>query len=245
MTLESAINEYPDTWTHGQVLDALRERTIDQPGVIKGAILSGILMSFGLLSLVARKAKAAEVDDNSVLANISYGLSDRFKPNGEVDFSESSNFALIDRFLSEPEVVAVLTAQGFDGAMVKAEIVRQCTRSVLEFPAVNMRDVIEVREPALLSESVSNFVDVIARPGGNADFRVVIGVVPEPVTPMVEVQHVINDKTTEWRGSAIGGFGNLPAAGDYLLRVPGSLISNHSRIRVKMPYNVSVSIERV
>lgn len=247
MSLETAIAEYPGTWTHAEVLDALRQRTVDQTGRLPGAELGAILLSFGIGLVGFVKDKAASTGTNSLIRDICIGLEDRFKPDGEVDFSDAANVALIDAFLGDPEVAALLQTPDPDipAQTVKDAILAKATTSVLEFPSVSMRDVVAIREPALTATAYSNEVPITGAANRSQEFRVRISEPPEPITPVIEIKHTIGAEITEWRGSAIAGFGNLALGGDYRLTVPGNLISENTTVRVRVPYNLTVTIERV
>lgn len=142
-TLAEAVAELDTGQSLGGLTAAVRDRTIDVIGSASGAEISGVMVSGGLLSLIEDQKNDA--GSNSLLRNICLGLEKRFLPNGEVDLSDAGNVALLDAFLSQPEVTAILTAFSTDAATIRAAAMALATTTEKEFPGVREVDVQEVR----------------------------------------------------------------------------------------------------
>lgn len=247
MSLVSAISEYPVDWSHGEVLSALRERTVARYGVLAGARLQGILVGLRLMPLISVTAAAPETEtpNDNLFQGICIGLMSRFEPDGEIDFGDTDNLDLLDGFLTNGNVLTRLTAIGMFAADVKALILSKCTIVEPEYPNVMLKEVIAVREPALLVGATSS--PVVSN--GNRVFAVTIGDIPEPVTPMIEIRHHVpvdqeTEVDTEWRGAGLAGFGNV-GTGVYRIVLPLDWVSPKFSIRVTIPYAAFVSIEIV
>jgi len=244
MSLVDAISEYPVDWSHNEVLSALRERTVTIYGVLAGARLQGILVGLRLMPLISVTAAAPEAEtlDEKLFQGICIGLISRFEPDGEIDFSDTDNLDLLDGFLTNSNVLTRLAVLGMSAIDVKALILSKSVKTDLEFPNVTLKEVIAVREPTLIVETVS--FPIVSN--GVRTFAVTIGDLPEPVTPIVEVRHHVplgeSEIDTEWRGSALAGFGNLDT-GVHRLTLPIEWLSPKFSVRVRIPYSVFVSVE--
>jgi hypothetical protein len=143
MSLETAIAELESGQSHQEMLDQLRARTVTKYGMAAGAEISGVLLSVGLLSLVEDQKNA--VGEHTPLRNMCIALEKRFGPDGQVDLSVASNVAVLDEFLADATVAAMLAAQSINPDVVKAAIMQIGQTVELEFPNIRMVDVVNIR----------------------------------------------------------------------------------------------------
>lgn len=225
MSLETAINEYPAGWSHAEVLDALRARTVSTVGILAGAELQGLLIGAGIMPYVHDTANDTSFSD-PVFRGICIGLVSRFNPD----------LTLLDTFLAESTVASALNGGPYGSvAAFRAAVLSKAEKPEPEFPTVSMRDVVSIREPALATETTSLPITIQGESGVDQEFRVRFTEPPEPITPIVQFQHTLGAEITPWRGSAIAGFTNISEGGDYRLKVPGELIGVDTKVRVKVP----------
>lgn len=239
-TLSEAISEYPVGWTHQEVFNAVKARTINQVGWVWGAEVQKYLTTLGLVGYIQDTAN--NTNAAAGFRDICIGLMQRFDPDGQIEFGNPGATALLDVFFTESTVAATITAQSVTAEEAKANILALATSAVLEFPDVMLMDIIADREPTLAQENFSNELQLTGYAGRNVVILATIGQMPEPVNPVVQIQHVYGQVTTVWRGSAVSGFVGVEEAGTYRFVLPGELISENCKVRVKVPYNISVSI---
>lgn len=233
MSLETVVNSL--SGTNQEILAAVQARTVEQVGRIPGAELGGVLLSFGvgLVSFVTDKASATGT--YSLIRDICVGLTDRFKPDGEVDFADPANVMLIDAFLADPEVSALLAV--IPPQAVKDAILAKASTSVPEFPGVTLKDVIAITDPAL---AVQEITAPVAFEGISQVLTLTTAAaMPEVVQGYAEISH----DSVVWQRVATVGLSNISAAGQYVFRVnPGPLVKSGAQIRVVVPYSVGISI---
>ena len=233
MSLASAIAEY--TGTPEEILAQLKQRTVPQLGQISGAALQQVVLENGLLAFV--RDKAAAVGDYSAIRNMCIALSDRMTQDMGIDFSKQNNSVFLSAFLAEPEVAAILAAQGKTSTDVEDAIAVYALKQEPEFPSVTLRDVLLVVSPELVAESVSNAIPI---KGISQSISVTLAAdLPEAVTLQFEVTH----DGTLWLPLQMGGNVRAHLAGQYVVRaLPGPLFAAESQVRVKLPYNIAVVI---
>jgi hypothetical protein len=233
MTLTAAITEA--TGTAQERLAQVRARTVSTVGRIPGAELGGVLLSFGVGLVSFITDKAAATGTSSIIRDICIGLCDRFKPDGEVDFSVGTNVALIDAFLADAEVAALL--DGIPAAYVKAAILDKASATVPEFPSVTLRDVLAVTDPDLVATEYSNSVQII---GISQKLKLTTAAsMPEPVSLRAEV----STDGIVWIPIATSMLEYVAGATVYPFRVTaGPMFIEESRIRVVSPYTVGLSL---
>lgn len=221
--------------TNQEIFELVKARTVTALGRIPGAELSGVLLSFGvgLVSFVTDKASATGT--YSLIRDICVGLTDRFKPDGEVDFSDASNVALIDAFLANAEVAALLGQ--IPAQAVKDAILAKASAAVAEFPGVTLHDVIAVTDPALATQEITT---PVAFTGISQILTLTTSAaMPESVNAYAEISH----DGQVWQRVATVGLSNILAAGQYVFRVnPGPLVKTGAQIRVVLPYTVGAVI---
>lgn len=244
MSLSDVIGEYPVEWSHGEVYNAIQARTVTKYGTLAGARLQGILVGWRLLPLVKAVANTEPTSDlnENLFQGICIGLMSRFEPDGEIDFGDADNTALLDGFFANADVVSRLTTIGLTTQDAKDFILSKCAFTEPEFVNLTLKDVIMIREPSLATNAVSS--PIVSN--GVRTFAVTISDLPEPVTPVIEIRHHVpvgeSEIDTEWRGTVLSGFANL-SSGVYRVTLPTDLISPKFSIRVRIPYNAFVSIE--
>lgn len=241
MSLTDAINA--ETGSYSEVLAAVRARTVTAPGKLSGAELGGILLEFGLIPLIRRQVKSAETDanDHSAFSAICIGLEDRFKPNGEIDFSNPAFVGLIDKFLGlegNPATPASVLLGAMETPippqMVKDAILAKATTSVPEFPNVQMFDVVAVKAPALAVEEVSA---PFVLPEFTRKFTVTTAqAMPEPTPCRVEISY----DGTAWQQVATQGLSRVSAAGTYRPTINHGPDLEGASVRVVSPYSVGL-----
>lgn len=223
--------------SHEAMLAALKERTITQYGMASGAEISGVLLQFGLLSLIQDQINAT--GEHTPLRNMSIALKDRFLPDGQVDLANPGNEAVLDAFLADATVAAIIGAQGVDPALIKAAIMQLGASIVAEFPDVTLRSVILIREPALMTTVYSNAVSITNQRNRNQQLKVTLSeALPEAASLVFE----LNIDGGGWeRKSSISGLSNVKAAKAYFARLPGEfIVTNDVQIRVVCPFNVAL-----
>lgn len=145
-TLAAAIAEIDNAMpglSNDDMLQQLRSRTVTRLGLASGAEISGIMLQCGLLSLIQDQINAT--GEHTALRNMSIALKDRFLPDGQVDMGTPANGAVLDAFLSNATVAAMLSAQNINPHFVKSAIMGLGTLIEPEFPTVRMCDVVEAR----------------------------------------------------------------------------------------------------
>lgn len=143
MSLKTAIAELESGQSHQEMLTQILARTVTKYGMAAGAEISGVLLSVGLLSLVEDQKNA--VGEHTPLRNMCIALEKRFGPDGQVDLSVASNVAVLDEFLADATVAAMLAAQSINPDVVKAAIMQIGQTVELEFPNIRMVDVVNIR----------------------------------------------------------------------------------------------------
>lgn len=225
------------TGTHQEILAEVRARTVTVTGRIPGAELGGVLLSFGvgLVSFITDKASATGT--TSLIRDICVGLTDRFKPDGEVDFSDANNVALIDAFLADAEVTALLAAASIPAEYVKAAILAKASTTVSEFPSVTLKQVIEIVEPELATEQTSNTVTI----KGISQVLKLTTAAAMPETTRLTAQ--ISHDGIVWQTIQTSGLESVSGAGLYVFRVlPGPVFITDSQVRVVSPYSVGLTL---
>ncbi|MCB1116824.1 MAG: hypothetical protein KDK71_10185, partial [Chlamydiia bacterium] len=85
------------------------------------------------------------VGEHTPLRNMCIALEKRFGPDGQVDLGSAGNIAVLDNFLAEASVLAILDAQSVAPAVVKAAIMQLGEIVEPEFPTVRMVDIVTIR----------------------------------------------------------------------------------------------------
>lgn len=236
MSLETVVSEL--TGTHAEVLAQVKARMTTQVGRLAGAELGGVLLGFGVGLISFVTDKAAATGTSSLIRDICIGMTDRFKPDGEIDFSNPANEALIDAFLADSEVAALLATGSIPAGYVKDAILAKASTAQLEFPNVTLRDIIAIREPTLAQTTQSPYRRVY----GLADtFELSIEALPEPCTLTAELSMDLQ----VWRPVAVVGLENISAEAVYpfsLSLSPVPPLNGTPYIRVICPYNVVMGL---
>lgn len=248
MSLTTAISEYPAEWTHQEILDAIRSRTVNVVGILPGAELQGLMIASGLMPLIYDTRGDTAYPD-PVFRGICIGMMSRFDPDGEIDFSVADNVALLDYFIANmgaaAETIVASTAFGSKEGL-NAAVIAKATSPVTEFPETLMKDIVAIRDPALSGTAYSNELTVTGEIGNNQRLKVNFSDdFPEAIAPIVEIQHTLGGTDTAWKGSGVAGFSGVKDAADYRITIPGEVISDNCKIRLKVPYNINVTITKV
>lgn len=239
MTLATAIAA--ETGTSKEIYDILKARTVPVLGVLPGANLQAVLIGAGLMPYVHDTAGNQAFAD-PVFRGICIGMVQRFGPDGEIDFADAENVALIDVFVADAGVTAIVEAGPYvSTANLKAAILAKATTQQLEFPSLTLRQVIEINDPALAASEVSN---AIAIHGISQQITLTTAAdMPEPTTVEIQVSHNPESETPLWHPIAV----DMPVidkAGPYSLRaLPGPLFKATSVIRAVSPYTVGITLE--
>lgn len=242
MSIETAIAEIELSQpglSHEAMLIELRARTVTVYGLAYGAELSGVLLQFGLLSLIQDQVSA--VGEHTALRNMCIALKDRFLPDGQVDMANPSNIMVLNSFLADATVSAVLSAQSIDPNLVHGAIVQLGASVEPEFSGITLKNVIQIREPDLLQTSYSNAVTLTDQRNRNHQLKVTLTqALPEPVNLVYE----LNIDGAGWdRRSSISGLSNVQAAKSYFARLPGEfIVTNDVQIRIACPFNKPLTL---
>lgn len=102
--------------SHQEVFDQVKARTVSQTGKIMGADLQGLMIGAGLMPLIKDTAND-NTEQDVVFRGICIGLLDRFGPDGEIDFSRADTQQLLDAFLGNSTVAAILAAGPYGDAL--------------------------------------------------------------------------------------------------------------------------------
>ena len=233
MSLQSVVQSMQGT--HSEVLEQVQARTVTVTGTIPGAQLGAVLLGLGVGLVGFITDKAAATGTSSLIRDICIELTDRFKPDGEVDFSDSANVALIDAFLADAEVAALLGQ--IPAAAVKDAILARASTTQTEFPGVTLRDIITIREPALAQSQTTTPIEF----SGISQILTLTtsAAMPEVVNAYAEISH----DGQVWQRVATVGLSGISAAGQYVFRVnPGPLVKTGAQIRVVLPYTVGAVV---
>lgn len=233
MSLTAAITEA--TGSYQEVLAAVRARTIPTYINMMGARLQGILIGAGLMPLVQDTANnSAETD--VIFRGICQGLVARFGPDGQIDFGDADNLLLLDTFLTNATVTAIVGAGPYvNGANLKAAILAKASQATPEFPSVTLRDVIAVKTPELALQQESNPVTI---KGISQVLKLTTSAaMPETVRLSAQISH----DGIVWQSVSTSGLEQVLGAGLYVFRVlPGPVFITESQIRVVSPYSVGL-----
>ncbi len=237
MSLQDVVNGL--SGTHQEVFDLVRIRTISQLGKIWGADVQKVMASAGLLGLISDTTWATGT--NSAFRDLCITLTDRFGAGGEIDFSDPFTMQFVDAFLAESAVSAIVAAGPYQTTEVfKAAVLAQATTSVPEFPGVTLRDVIAIREPGLVVETVVGPVGIYSPMQA---FKLTI----QDALPSVEALTVqITYDSIHWRTVGAEGLESVQADGSYpfwLRLSPVPNIYHTAQLRVLLPYAISGVIE--
>lgn len=239
MTLATAIAA--ESGTSAEIYDILKARTVPILGVLPGAKLQAVLIGAGLMPYVQDTAGNQAFAD-PVFRGLCIGLIQRFGPDGEIDFTDSDNLALIDVFAADAGVTAIVEAGPYAStANLKAAILAKATTQQLEFPGLTLRQVIEINDPALAAQEISNS---IAIQGISQQITLTTASdMPDPTSVEIQVSHNPDAVSPLWHRIAV----DMPVidkAGPYSLRaLPGPLFKSTSVIRAVSPYTVGITLE--
>lgn len=235
MTLATAIAA--ESGTSAEIYDILKARTVPVLGVLPGAKLQAVLIGAGLMPHVQDTAGNQAFAD-PVFRGLCIGLIQRFGPDGEIDFADAENVALIDVFVADAGVTAIVEAGPYvSTANLKAAILAKATTQQPEYPGLTLRQVIEINDPALAAQEISN---AIAIQGISQQITLTTAAaMPETVSLTAEVTH----DDIIWVPISVDGIGVVSGAGVYSLRaLPGPLFKATSKIRVVSPYTVGLAL---
>ena len=239
MTLATAIAA--ESGTSAEIYDILKARTVPVLGVLPGANLQAVLIGAGLMPYVHDTAGNQAFAD-PVFRGICIGLVQRFGPDGEIDFTDAENVALIDVFIADSGVTAIVEAGPYvSTSNLKAAILAKATTQQLEYPGLTLRQVIEINEPALAAQEISN---AIAIQGISQQITLTTAAdMPEPTSVEIQVSHNPDAESPLWHRIAV----DIPViekAGPYSLRaLPGPLFKPASVIRAISPYTVGITLK--
>jgi hypothetical protein len=238
MSLETAVAEL--TGTHAEVLAQVKARMTTGVGRLPGAELGGVLLGFGVGLISFITDKAAATGTSSLIRDICIGMTDRFKPDGEIDFSSPANVALIDAFLADAEVAALLATGSIPAQYVKDAILAKASVAEPEFPNVTLRDIVLIREPLLLVTHITAPQVLVFQP---QTFGLVVHAdLPCPINLRAEVCYN-NDGI--WHPVQSFGLDAIQLAGPYHFRVslPASeLEENTVYVRVVSDFEIDMSL---
>lgn len=242
MDLVTAIAELEAGQSDEEMLVQLQARTVGVVGSLSGGDLTGLLAKLGLLSFVTDQVNATGT--NSVIRNICIAINQRLLPDGGIQFDNPDNVALLDMFLADATVSAIISATGRTIEGVRGVILSAATGTEPEFDGLNMRQMLAVRNPPLINQSESNIVDVVAKKGRQQLLIVTVGGgLPEAVNLQFQVRNKFVGVWSEWGGSSVAGLTNKRVAGVYSARLPGDLIkSDEAQIKIICSYAIALTL---
>lgn len=236
MTLETVVAEL--TGTHQEVLAQIKARTITGKVTIWGADVQKVVGTAGLLGLVRDTVNATGT--YSGFRDACIAMSDRFGAGGEINFSDGFTELLMDEFLGNQSVIDIVAASPYVTTQnLRDAVLAQATRQLPEFPDVTLRDIIAIRDPALLIPTYAGIVLV----GSALDtFELILTAdLPEPTKLTVELTH----DGSLWVPYPVIGLDSVHLQGNYLFRFPldpypVTTVSTH--LRVTSPYAVQMAL---
>lgn len=246
MSLDSVVQEL--SGTHAEVLVQVKARTTTQVGRLAGAELGGVLLGFGvgLISFITDKASATGT--STLIRDICIGMTDRFKPDGEIDFSNPSNVALIDAFLADSEVAALLASptlldppqSAIPASYVKDAILAKASTPQPEFPDVTLADIIAIRDPGSYQPAYTD-ERYLAYAAMHFELLVL-----EDLAYPVDLRTEVKYDSGNWEPIKNSGMLNaVQYAGPYIFKViidPADLVNHNVYIRVVSDFAISMSL---
>ena len=221
--------------SHQEVYEQIKARTVSQTGKIMGADLQGLMIGAGLMPLI-RDVAADTTEQDVVFRGICIGLLDRFGPDGEVDFSREDTQALLDIFLADATVAGIIAQTPFaTAAAFRSTVIAAASTTVPEFPDVTLRQIIEIREPALAQTTETNSKPVLSVIDPLVLY--VQDAPPETISGYAEISY-----GSQWARVPVTGLENIAAPGAYiffLTGVPFPMIGPANELRVVLPYNLN------
>lgn len=223
------------TGTHEEVYQAVRALQVSVPGLATGAQLQQLMIPARLVTLI--KDRAAAVDDTSIMRDICDAVKDRLVHNSGIDFGDAQNQGLFSQFLADPEVQARISASTTYGTVqaFQAAVIDAASTMQPQFPDVTLRQVIEVRDPALAATETSNAVAI----KGISQVLKLTTAAAMPETTRLSAQ--ISHDGIVWQPLQTSGLESVSGAGLYVFRVlPGPVFITESQVRVVSPYSVGL-----
>lgn len=221
--------------THQEVFEQVKARTVTEYKSIWGADIEDDVIQAGLRSLIKDKSEETGTIGDP-LREMCIALMARMGAGGELDFRRPSVQALLDQFVNHPTVAAVISAGPYGSpAVFKAQVLAKAETQVPEFPGVTLRQIIEIREPALAQTTATN-----SRPMLSVIDPLVLYVQdapPEPISAYAEISY-----GAQWARVPVTGLDNITTPGAYiffLTGVPFPMIGPANEIRVVLPYNLN------
>ena len=238
MTLETVVAGL--TGTHAEVLEQVKARMTTGVGRLPGAELGGVLLGFGvgLISFITDKASATGT--SSLIRDICIGMTDRFKPDGEIDFSSPANVALIDAFLADAEVAALLATGSIPAQYVKDAILAKASVAMSEFPGVTLADIIAIRDPSAYQPT---YTDERYLAYAAMHFELLL---LEDLAYPVDLRTEVKYDSGSWEPIKNSGMLNgVQYAGPYIFKLivdPADLVEHNVYIRVVSDFAISMSL---
>lgn len=237
MSLSEVVNTLEGT--HEEVLALVKARTITGQSKIWGADVQKVLASAGLLGLVHDTINTTGV--YSGFRDACIAMSDRFGAGGEINFNDGFTELLMDEFLGNQSVIDIVAASPYVTTQnLRDAVLAQAVIQMPEFPGVTLRDVIAIREPGLVVETVVGPVGIYSPMQA---FKLTI----QDALPSVEALTVqITYDSIHWRTVGAEGLESVQADGSYpfwLRLSPVPNIYHTAQLRVLLPYAISGVIE--
>lgn len=237
MTLEEAISAIAAEESHEAALASIKSLTVSSPKTVWGANVQTVLSKCGIVGFLQDTAGAS--GQYSQLRDLCILLLNRFMAGGEIDFSDPAVSYGITAITQHPTVEGLIQASEFGDVSTFVAVVEAIgQQQVPMFPEVTLRDVIAIREPALVAgvQSTPVHIDGISQKLSLTTSQAL----PEVVRATVE----ISDDGVVWQRVSVNGLDQVKDAGRYGFRVnPGPLFSATSVLRVTLPYTTGVVVE--
>lgn len=238
MTLAEVVNGL--SGSHAEVLAQVKARMTTQVGRLAGAELGGVLLGFGVGLISFVTDKAAATGTSSLIRDICIELCDRFKPDGEIDFSNPDNVNLIDAFLADAEVAALLATGSIPAQYVKDAILAKASAPQPEFPDVTLADIIAIRDPGSYQPTYTD-ERYLAYAAMHFELLVL-----EDLAYPVDLRTEVKYNSGNWEPIKNSGMLNgVQYAGPYIFKLivdPADLVEHNVYIRVVSDFAISMSL---
>lgn len=242
--LSTAISEYSAELSHAEVLSALQSRTKTAFGMVESGKALAYFVELGKYSALRELALESTHSLNSVTVDLGDGVQRSVKEVAQATLDTVLSREGFDFSLPAVRAVAyVFVASGFWTEEQGAGLAAIGAKVAPEFENITLRDVIAVREPALLTEQYSN-IETLNKINRNHLLIVQLSSdLPDSTNLQFQVRHDFGAGYTAWRGSSIAGLNNIKAAGTHSAVLPGEFVqSATTQIRIVCPFNVGVSL---
>lgn len=245
-TLSEVVGELDVGQTYDELIAEVMARKVTTYSIASGADISGVLLSVGLLSLIEDQCNLT--GEHTPLRNMSIALSKRFGPDGQVNFGAEGNVQVLDAFIADPTVSAMLAAQGISNEYIKGVILGLAAVETPEFPSVSANEIVAIRDPSLVATVPveSSVSDVVA---GGRELGIGLSVVlntAAPIDTALEVFIATSVDNVAFTGFRYAGAIGVRDAGVYSVSINPQLTQAYNKVKlVSRSYNLDFTLGTV